>query len=120
MLLALHHPNFTLPGGPEALAPTLAKTAQAADVGGWSTMTLMDHYFQMESLSRAEDPMLEGYSSLGYLAGKTEHIQLGLLQGETHLLSFERSIVGVHLLEGVSIVDALLGSAAKPLFDGFL
>ena len=79
MLLALHHPNFTLPGGPEALAPTLAKTAQAADAAGWSTMTLMDHYFQMESLSRAEDPMLEGYSSLGFLAGKTENIQLGLL-----------------------------------------
>lgn len=79
MELALHHPNFTLPGGPEALGPTLARTARAADAAGWSTMTLMDHYFQMERLSRAEDPMLEGYTSLGFLAAQTERIQLGLL-----------------------------------------
>lgn len=79
MLTAVHFANFTLPGGPEALASTLAATARAADQGGCSTFTLMDHYFQMESLATAQDPMLEGYTSLGYLAGQTERIQLGLL-----------------------------------------
>jgi F420-dependent oxidoreductase-like protein len=79
MRLAIHYPNFTLPGGPEALAPTLAATAVAAEVGGCSTFTLMDHWFQMEDLATAQDPMLEGYTSLGFLAGQTEHITLGLL-----------------------------------------
>ena len=79
MLTAVHFANFTLPGGPEGLASTLAATARAADQGGCSTFTLMDHYFQMESLATAQDPMLEGYTSLGFLAGQTERIQLGLL-----------------------------------------
>ena len=39
----------------------------------------MDHWFQMETLSRAEDPMLEGYTSLGFVAAHTERIRIGLL-----------------------------------------
>jgi F420-dependent oxidoreductase-like protein len=79
MKLAIHYPNFTLPGGPSAIAPTLAATARAAEAGGCSTFTLMDHWFQMESRAPAQDPMLEGYTSLGFLAGQTETMTLGLL-----------------------------------------
>jgi F420-dependent oxidoreductase-like protein len=79
MKLGIHFANFTLPGGPEALGPTLSATAQAAEDGGCSTFTLMDHWFQMEQLATARDPMLEGYTSLGFLAGRTERITLGLL-----------------------------------------
>jgi F420-dependent oxidoreductase-like protein len=79
MELGIHFVNFTLPGGPEALAPALAKTAQAAEEGGCSTFTLMDHWFQMEQFATSEDPMLEGYTALGFLAGKTETMALSLL-----------------------------------------
>ncbi len=80
MKLAIHFPNFTLPGGAEALAPTLAATARAAEEGGCATFTLMDHWFQMEQLAGgAPDPMLEGYTSLGFVAGQTQRITLGLL-----------------------------------------
>ncbi len=79
MKLAIHFPNFTLPGGPEAIAPALAATARAAEDGGVDTFTLMDHWFQMESLATAQDPMLEGYTSLGFLAGLTQRLTLGLL-----------------------------------------
>jgi F420-dependent oxidoreductase-like protein len=79
MELGIHFVNFTLPGGPEALAPALARTAQAAEAGGCSTFTLMDHWFQMEQFATSEDPMLEGYTSLGFLAGKTESMALSLL-----------------------------------------
>ena len=44
-----------------------------------STFTLMDHWFQMEMMATAEDPMLEGYTSLGFLAGQTQRMRLGLL-----------------------------------------
>jgi hypothetical protein len=47
MELGIHFANFTLPGGAEALAPTLAATARAAEDAGSSTFTLMDHWFQM-------------------------------------------------------------------------
>ena len=39
----------------------------------------MDHYFQMENLGGPPEPMLEGYTSLGFLAGQTSRIELGLL-----------------------------------------
>jgi F420-dependent oxidoreductase-like protein len=79
MELGIHYANFTLPGGPEAIGPTLAATAKAADDGGCSTFTLMDHWFQMEHLATSQDPMLEGYTSLGFLAGRTQTIKLSVL-----------------------------------------
>jgi F420-dependent oxidoreductase-like protein len=79
MKLGIHFANFTLPGGPESLAPTLAATARAAEERGCATFTLMDHWFQMEQPATSQDPMLEGYTSLGYLAGQTQRLTLGLL-----------------------------------------
>ena len=79
MELALHFMNFTLPGGNTALGPTLAATAQAAEEAGCSTLTMMDHWFQMEGFATAQEPMLEGYTSLGFVAGKTERITLSLM-----------------------------------------
>ncbi len=79
MKLGIHCANLTLPGGAAALGQTLAATARAADQGGATTLTLMDHYFQMESLGSAHDPMLEGYTTLGFLAAHTEQVRLGLL-----------------------------------------
>jgi F420-dependent oxidoreductase-like protein len=40
---------------------------------------VMDHFFQIEYVGPAEDPMLEGYSTLSYLAGVTERVRLGTL-----------------------------------------
>jgi F420-dependent oxidoreductase-like protein len=39
----------------------------------------MDHYFQMDMVAPAEDPMLEGYTTLGFLAGHTTVPDLQLL-----------------------------------------
>lgn len=39
----------------------------------------MDHWFQMEDLGGPASPMLEGYTTLGYLAAVTERLRLGLL-----------------------------------------
>jgi F420-dependent oxidoreductase-like protein len=79
MKLGIHFANFSLPGGPEALATTLGDTATAAEDAGCSTFTLMDHWFQMEEFADRREPMLEGYTSLGYLAGLTSDIKLALL-----------------------------------------
>jgi len=41
---------------------------------------VMDHFFQMEPAGfPASDPMLEAYTTLGFLAGRTETVQLGAL-----------------------------------------
>ena len=68
MKLGIHFVNFTLPGGPEALGPTLGAAAQAAEEGDCAKLTLIDHWFQMERFATAQDPMLEGYTGLGFVA----------------------------------------------------
>jgi F420-dependent oxidoreductase-like protein len=78
MELGVHYIDF-LPGAPERLGPTLAATAKAAEDAGATMFTLADHFFQMETVGRAEDPFLEGYTSMGFLAGQTETITLTML-----------------------------------------
>lgn len=78
MKLAVHYIDF-LPGAPDRLAPTLAATVAAAEDGGVDTFTLADHFFQMENVGRADDPFLEGYTTMGYLAALTERITLTML-----------------------------------------
>ena len=77
--LAIHNPSFTYSGGPKSIAPMLAATARAAEEGGADQYTLMDHWFQIPPVGSPEEPMLEGYTSLGYIAAQTERIRLGLL-----------------------------------------
>jgi F420-dependent oxidoreductase-like protein len=77
--LALHYTDFGSPDAPETIASRLAATARAAEDGGCTRMTLMDHWFQMEQLGGPARPMLEGYTGLGFLAGQTSRLRLGLL-----------------------------------------
>jgi F420-dependent oxidoreductase-like protein len=79
MRLDLHVPRFTWPGGPASIGPTLTSLAQTAEGLGVHTLSVMDHWFQMEMMWPAEEPMLEGYTTLGYVAGQTERLRLRLL-----------------------------------------
>ena len=62
MELDIHVPRFTWPGGPEAIGPTFATLARTAEAIGVRTLSVMDHWFQMDMLWPAEEPMLEGYT----------------------------------------------------------
>ncbi|MCF4120510.1 LLM class F420-dependent oxidoreductase [Antribacter sp. KLBMP9083] len=65
---------------PAQLRQELADTASAAEEAGLGWLSVMDHWFQMEPAGfPAYDPMLEAYTTLGYLAGRTETVQLGVL-----------------------------------------
>ncbi len=79
MRLGLHYWNFSTPADPAELAPTLAETARICEQAGVSAFSVMDHYFQMEFSTSAEEPMLEAYTTLGYLAAVTERMTLGVL-----------------------------------------
>ena len=79
MQLGLHYWNYSTPSDPAAIAPTLAETAKVVDQAGFSTFTVMDHYFQMDHSGSAAEPMLEAYTTLGYVAAVTERVTLGVL-----------------------------------------
>ncbi|KQW52952.1 LLM class F420-dependent oxidoreductase [Nocardioides sp. Root1257] len=79
MRIGIHYANFTHPDWDTRLASRLTETAKVADQGGAAMFTVMDHYFQMEPLGGPPEPMLEGYTTLGYLAAVTENVRLSLL-----------------------------------------
>ena len=79
MNLDLHVSRFDWAGGPAAIGPGVARLAQTAEEIGVRALSFMDHYFQMEAMAPAEDPMLEGYTALGFVAGVTQKLRLRLL-----------------------------------------
>ena len=84
MKVGLQLPSFSWPGGPAAIAPTLASIAATAEEAGFSSLWVMDHFFQLPEATGwggPEEPMLEAYTTLGYLAHATERIELGALVG---------------------------------------
>jgi F420-dependent oxidoreductase-like protein len=81
MQLDIHVPRFTWPGGPAAIGSTLTTLAQTAEGVGARTLSVMDHWFQMDMMWPAEEPMLEGYTTLGFVAANTERLRVRLLVG---------------------------------------
>lgn len=79
MDLGIHCSNFSHPGWQSRLADTLISTARVADQGGVDTITVMDHWFQMEVLGGPPEPMLEGYTTLGALSQVTANTRLSML-----------------------------------------
>ncbi len=79
MKLGVHYANFTHPEWQQRLTERLTETARIADQGGADLITVMDHFFQMEAWGGPAEPMLEGYTTLGYLAAVTERVRLSLL-----------------------------------------
>jgi F420-dependent oxidoreductase-like protein len=82
--IGLQIPSFTFPGGATALGPTLARIARDADDAGFDSIWVMDHFFQIRGVGPVTDPMLEGWTTLGFLAGNTTRARLGLLVGGVH------------------------------------
>lgn len=79
MELDLHVTRFDWTGGTAAIGPGLASLARSAEAAGIRALSLMDHYFQIEAAGAPEDPMLEGYTALGFIAGVTGRLRLRLL-----------------------------------------
>ena len=61
------------------MGPTLSRIGMAAEEAGFSSLWVMDHFFQIEMIGKPEEPMLEAYGTLSYLAAVTKHIRLGAL-----------------------------------------
>ena len=106
MRLGLQIPHFKWPGGAPVTATTLREIARAADDAGFESIWLMDHFFQIASIAKPEEDMLEAYTTLGYLAACTSRARLGTL------------VTGVHyrhpgvLVKQVTTLDVLSGGRA--------
>jgi F420-dependent oxidoreductase-like protein len=82
--VGLQIPSFTWPGGDRAIGPTLARIVETADRVGFDSLWVMDHFFQIRGVGPAEEPMLEGWTALGYMAAHSKTATLGLMVGGVH------------------------------------
>jgi F420-dependent oxidoreductase-like protein len=85
----------------------LTDIATLADEAGFYSLWVMDHFFQMGGeFGSADAPMLEGYSTINYLAAITQRVRLGtLVTGNSYRYP------GV-LIKMVSTLDVLSGGRA--------
>ncbi len=79
MRIGLQIASFTWPGGDAAIGSTLARVSREAEAAGFYSLWVMDHFFQIQMVGPAEDPMLEGYSALAFMAGVTQKVKLGTM-----------------------------------------
>src|SRR6478752_840779 len=84
MKLGLQINRFTWPGGDAEIGPTLERIVRQADEVGFDSLWVMDHFFQIRSVGSAEEPMLEGMTTLGFMAAHTKRARLGLMVGGVH------------------------------------
>jgi F420-dependent oxidoreductase-like protein len=106
MKLGLHVSNFTWPGGSTAMASDLTRIAAAAELQGFAKLSVMDHVWQIVSIGPPENDMLEAYTTLGFLAAKTERIEL--LAWVTAVVYREPGL----LAKAVTTLDVLSGGRA--------
>ena len=84
MKAGLQISSFTWPGGTDAIGPTLARIVRDADAAGFDSIWVMDHFFQIRGVGRPEEPMLEGLTTLGFMAAHSQRARLGLMVGGIH------------------------------------
>jgi F420-dependent oxidoreductase-like protein len=106
MKIGLQVPNFTLPGGPAQIGPTMAEIARTADAVGFHSLWAMDHFFQIVYVGPPENEMLEGYSLLNFWAAITKTVKLG-----TMVTGVPYRYPGV-LVKTVTSLDVLSGGRA--------
>ena len=76
--------SFTWPRGPEAIGPTLGRVVRTADNVGFDSIWVMDHFWQIGSPGSELEPMLEGWTTLGFMAAHSRRARLGLMVGGVH------------------------------------
>jgi F420-dependent oxidoreductase-like protein len=82
--IGLQIPSFSWPGGDAAIGTTLAQIVEAADDAGLDSLWVMDHFFQIRGVGPVTEPMLEGWTALGYMAAHSRRATLGLMVGGIH------------------------------------
>jgi F420-dependent oxidoreductase-like protein len=77
----LQVPSFSYPGGTADIAPTLERIVRTADEVGFDSIWVMDHLFQIRSVGAVDEPMLEGWTALGWIGAMTKRARIGLMVG---------------------------------------
>jgi F420-dependent oxidoreductase-like protein len=103
MKLSLNVTDYTVPGGPPALAAWLGDVAARVDDSAIDTLWVADHLLQADPTSTPEAEMLEAYTTLGFLAARTSRVRLGTM---VSAVSFRAPAL---LVKALTTLDVLAG-----------
>jgi F420-dependent oxidoreductase-like protein len=106
MKISLSITNFSWPGPTTDIAEHVAATARAAEDAGLDTVWVADHLMQADPASQPDEPLLEAYTTLGFLAGQTRRVRLGTMVTGA---SFRAPAL---LIKAVTTLDVLSGGRA--------
>jgi F420-dependent oxidoreductase-like protein len=106
MNLGLQINRFTWPDGDKGIGPKLAEIVKTADDAGFYSVWVMDHFFQIDRVGAPEEPMLEAYTTLGYIAALTKKVKLGTMV--TGVIYRNPAL----LIKAVSALDVISGGRA--------
>jgi F420-dependent oxidoreductase-like protein len=80
MRVSINVTNYSWPGGPARLGAELGAIARDAEEAGVDTVWVSDHLLQADpTAGPGETEMLEAYTTLGFLAARTERVRLGTM-----------------------------------------
>jgi F420-dependent oxidoreductase-like protein len=98
--------NITNYSWPTRIDHEIDRIARAPDEGGLDTVWVPDHLLQSDPTSSVEAEMLEAYTTLGFLAARTERLRLGTM---VTAVTYRPPAV---LLKAVTTLDVLSGGRA--------
>lgn len=103
MRFGLQVSSFTTADGPAGITPRLAAIAAEAEAAGFSSLWVMDHLLQIPQVGREWEPMLDAYTTLGWLAAITERVRIGTLVTAVtshHLARLGKLVATLDVLSG--------------------
>ena len=104
MKLSVSVTNYSWPDG---LHDRLATLARHLDPTAVDTLWVADHMMQADPSSKLDEPMLEAYTTLGYLAAVTSRLRLGTM---VMAATFRAPVL---LIKAVTTLDVLSGGRAR-------
>ncbi|OLF15356.1 TIGR03560 family F420-dependent LLM class oxidoreductase [Actinophytocola xanthii] len=109
MRISLNVTNFSWPG---EIGANLTEVARAADEAGIDTVWVGDHLLQADPTASPEQEMLEGYTTLGFLASCTSRVRLGTMVTAATYRAPALLVKAVTTLDVLSAGRAWLGIGA--------
>jgi F420-dependent oxidoreductase-like protein len=103
MKLSVSVTNYSWPDG---IGDRLASLASFLDGTAVDTLWVADHMLQADPTSRLDEPILEAYTVLGYMAAKTSRLRLGTM---VTAVTFRAPAL---LIKAVTSLDVLSGGRA--------
>src|SRR5947208_10159169 len=76
MKLGVHIAATHWEGGAPPLGPTLVEIVESAEAAGFDAISVTDHVWGSQYTGGAEASLVEGYTTLGFIAARTRRVRL--------------------------------------------